>query len=400
MNDTDYNKELSKCVKCGTCKTYCPTYYEERNEVASARGKIALIKALEQNVLKPTPALVKMIYQCTMCGACESSCSPDVNVSGILTYAREKYGQKFMKARVMGDIAKMVMPHTRTAYTLARGLQSLSPSIVLKKSSLFYAPPLASQPFVAEKPFLVKSRKSKLRVAFFTGCSVNYLFPQLGEALLNILTWSGYDVIVVKEQVCCGTPLKNLGLKDEARQYALKNCKTFNSLKVDAVLTLCPTCILTLTKSYMSLVGTHVDNVIDVNRFIIDQEIVKKDFSLQNVKNIVYHNPCHLTYGVTLKDEPRKILSSLGKVNLLESDNSSKCCGFGGIFRYNFPELSIKIGQRRFEKLTETSADTIVTSCPGCIMQFQDLAKRNDCDIEVKHVVELLWDGMKRENKS
>src|SRR3990172_9343508 len=221
MNDNDYEKELSKCVKCGTCKAHCPTYYEKRNEVVSARGRIALVKALEQDLLKPTNALAEKLYQCTMCGACESSCSPGVNISGILCYAQKKFGQRYMKTRVMSDIAKIVMPHTETALTLARGLQSLSPSIALKKSSLYYAPSFASKPFVAEKPALIRSKKGRARVALFAGCSVNYLYPHQGEALLNILIRSGYDVMVVREQVCCGTALKSLGLEDESRQYAL-----------------------------------------------------------------------------------------------------------------------------------------------------------------------------------
>jgi glycolate oxidase iron-sulfur subunit len=397
MNGQEYRQELLQCVKCGACKSHCPVYYAQRDEGASARGRIALMKALEKGLLTPGSALTENFYKCTLCGACESSCSPGVNISGLLYYARKKYGENYIRTRIMRDIAKFLMPHTETVLTLARRTRSLSPSILLKKSSLSYAPDLACQPFTQGKDRIIKSsRKSKGRVAIFAGCSVNYLYPQQGEALVNILKSSGYDVVIAKEQVCCGSPLRSLGLEEEARQYAHKNCELFDSLHVDAVLTLCPGCNQTITKGYLSLMNSTIEKVVDAGCFIYDQKIVTHNISFNRSKKMIYHDPCHLIHGLHIKNEPRSILMALNNGYLLESDDTNTCCGFGGIFRYNFPDLSLEIGQRRFENLIQTGADSIVTSCPGCVMQFEDIIKRNDRDTEVKHVVEILWDGMKR----
>src|SRR3990172_6362531 len=100
-------------------------------------------------------------------------------------------------------------------------------------------------PFRREEQ-VFKVQKKRGRVAIFTGCSINFIFPNLGESLINVLQKFGYEVVLPKGETCCGNPLRSLGLEEEAVEQAKKNYRVFSRLKVEAVLSLCPTCTLTL----------------------------------------------------------------------------------------------------------------------------------------------------------
>ncbi len=226
----------------------------------------------------------------------------------------------------------------------------------------------------------------------FAGCSVNYFYPHLGDALLHILLTIGYEVVVMKGEMCCGAPLRSFGLEKEATALAEKNIELFNKMKTEAILCICPTCTMTIKNQYPLLTEKTIEKIMDVNEFFIDDKILGY---LKPVHRVVtYHDPCHLRYGLGIKNEPREILRKLHGIKFIEMQNAGECCGFGGFFRLNFQDLSKAMGGKKLAEINSTRADTIVTSCPGCIMQFEDIKNKAYAKIDVIHIVELIDEAM------
>src|SRR6266498_4368690 len=88
MRETDYIAELSKCVKCGGCKTNCPTYDEGLNEAMGARGRLTLLRGLLSSRIGQSPILNERIFSCILCGACEKLCTPGLDITEAIYHGR------------------------------------------------------------------------------------------------------------------------------------------------------------------------------------------------------------------------------------------------------------------------------------------------------------------------
>jgi glycolate oxidase iron-sulfur subunit len=233
-----------------------------------------------------------------------------------------------------------------------------------------------------DQPVYKATGTSKGRVAVFAGCSTRYLFPHLGEALVRVLSNLGYEVILPREEQCCGVPFRTLGMEDKAVDYARRNLAVFSRLKADAVVSLCPTCIVALKKMYPELIGEGTDNIMDVASFLLRHE--GRAFSKRLLMKGFYHDPCHMIYGLNITEEPRKILRECG-IELVEGDQNS-CCGFGGSYSIKFRNESIKFARARAEEIESSEAEAVFTSCPGCLLQLKKVVKKAG----VFHIIEAI----------
>jgi len=392
MNELQYFQELSKCVKCGACKAQCPTYLSALDETMGARGRIAMLGALTENRLVPTKVLSDRIFSCILCEACRDLCPTGINIPEAIYHGRVNLRDFYSRGRLLRTAIKLSYSKMDTAFSILRGLQRFSYPLLYKTGSIRYMPYIASTPF-KNTARVHKGIKKIGRVAIFAGCSVNYFYPHLGEALLNILLTKGYEVVVLKGEVCCGAPMRTLGLEEEAAKLAKVNIGLFNKMRTEAILCMCPTCTLTIKKQYPLIAGDSIEKIMDVNEFF-----VKKDFinGLRTVRQVVtYHDPCHLHYGLGIKEEPRQILKGIQGIEFIEMQNAEECCGFGGFFSLNFKELSRTIGRRKINSISSTQVDTIATSCPGCMMQLEDLIRRDITNgVNIMHIVEILDEAM------
>jgi glycolate oxidase iron-sulfur subunit len=393
MNELQYYNELSKCVKCGACKALCPTYLSALDETMGARGRIAMLGALAENRLVPTKVLSDRIFSCILCGACRDLCPTGINIPEAIYHGRVNLRDFYNKGRLLRTAIKLSYFKMDTAFSILRGLQRVSYPLLYKIGNIRYMPYIASTPF-KNTAQVHKGTKKIGRVAVFAGCSVNYFYPHLGDALLNILLTKGYEVVVLKGEVCCGAPMRTLGLEEEAAKLAKTNIELFNKMRTEAILCMCPTCTLVIRNQYPELVGDSIEKIMDVNEFFIKKDFISGLKILRRVTT--YHDPCHLRYGLAIKDEPREILKGIQGIEFIEMQNAEECCGFGGFFSLNFKELSKTIGKRKIDSISSTQADTIVTSCPGCMMQLEDLKRDVFNGVNIMHIVEVLDEAMGR----
>jgi glycolate oxidase iron-sulfur subunit len=351
-----------------------------------------MLEGLARNELEPTAGLSEGIFSCLLCEACKDLCPVGIDIPEVIYRGRNRLRRSFGRGRLIGEAARFSMPRLDTFFSFMRVMQKVFYKTLYRTGYFRYFPKVTSAPF-KNGIQLYKSKRRVGRVAIFAGCSVNYLYPNIGEALLHVLISKGYEVVILKGEVCCGAPMRSLGLEREASELAHKNIGLFKKLRVEATISLCPTCTMVMRNQYPLIVGDSVTSITDVNEFFAKRGITD---GLEMPEQIVtYHDPCHLSFGLGIRKEPREVLSAIDGIRLAEMAGAEECCGFGGFFSTLFKDLSIDIGKKKLDSIRDTQAKTVVTSCPGCIMQIEDILRSSDVSaIQIKHVVEVVEEAM------
>jgi glycolate oxidase iron-sulfur subunit len=381
------------CVKCGHCNPVCPTYIEFANEGMSARGRLELASKFLSGVIDASDTLDRRFFTCLMCGACDNSCPRGISVTRAVYEARRKLALTWKNHRPYVAAIKYACNHPVASY---RTLQFLDQTGLLSTFARF-------RPFSSIKELGLKLPGDRFkknisvfrtpepqgRVALFTGCAVDFLYPHMGAAFIQTLNAMNFEVVTSKSETCCGAPLLSMGLRDEAARLAEKNLAVFGRLKVDAVISLCPTCTHFIKDVYTDLIGEGIMNATDISKFIRKSSLTHylKPYLSKSVK-IMYHDPCHSINYLNVVEEPRKILRALGAK--LEEPSEKSCCGIGGgvgLLNNDVSEILCKNRASAFE-----SADMIVTSCPNCILQLGHMIK----DKPIKHIIELIPEGIRK----
>jgi glycolate oxidase iron-sulfur subunit len=393
MNTTHYYRELAKCVRCGACKASCPTYLNTRDETMGARGRIAMLGALTENDLEPTKSLSDKIFSCILCEACRDVCPTGINIPEAIYRGRARLKSHYKRGRLLKKSLKFSLTRMDTVFSVLRGFQKYLYPPLYKTGKLRYFPPITEEPF-KNSTRVYRNKKKIGRVSVFAGCSVNYFYPHLGDSLLNVLLSMGYEVVIIQGEVCCGAPMRSFGLERETKALAQKNIELFNKMNVEAILSMCPTCTLTIKNQYPLLMGNTIEKIMDVTEFFFRKNIVKDLKGFHG--SVTYHDPCHLRHGLGIIDEPREILKGIEGIKFIEMQNPDECCGFGGFFSMNFKELSNSIGNKKINSIKKTWADTLITACPGCMTQLEDMKIKTNTRINILHIVELIDEAIHR----
>jgi glycolate oxidase iron-sulfur subunit len=375
--------DISRCVKCGSCKAFCPTYGEEASEGMTARGRLMLLRGLRGGAIAPGPVLSDRLMSCTLCGICEASCPTGMEITEAIYEGRVRLAPADAKRKNLRKAARFSLGRPSLSFKAARFLRPLLPYL-LRRSGVPFKVALPEAPLKNSRRVFKPAGRTKGRVALFTGCAVNYLYPRLGKDLIEVLTAVGYEVVLPPGEVCCGAPLRALGLEKEAVDLSRKNVDVFGRLRAEAVLSLCPTCTVALKAHYPRLTGRGMENAMDVSEFLAERLPARRRTGKASASEsppmpgpVVYHDPCHLRYGLGVKEEPREILRAMG----FELDGREQgCCGFGVSLTHG--ELSEGLLDRRLADYGESS--TVVTSCPACMMQLGRGFRK------VFHIIELV----------
>jgi len=230
----------------------------------------------------------------------------------------------------------------------------------------------------------VKPEEKKPKIAFFTGCMIDYRLPDVGLALIDVLKEHGIDVMVPTDQVCCGSPMIRTGQTDIIEELVRKNEEVFKDY--DIILTVCAGCGATLKNDYPQY-GVNL-NVVEISEFLADK-LNTKDMEPLNMR-VTYHDPCHLARGQGIRETPREILGKIKGLEFVEMEEPNRCCGSGGGVRAGKPELAAKMGKRKVDMIKKTDADAVITICPFCEYHIRDSLVKEGSDVEVLNILRLL----------
>ena len=443
--ELERRRELaSKCRSCGTCHSVCPVFAEVRVESSAARGKVALVKAILDGDVDPSRTFDDRLQLCLNCKACVANCPNGVQVDDLVLAARsglvEAGRLPFVKRvafRFLLRRGRLLPPFGRLGSffqrVLLRGLpensvyRRLLPIVGMDRDRVLpeFAPRALTRsvpehnPAAGGSPARLDGEGRTRRIGFFVGCATNLIYPETGRAIVRTLTRAGFDVIVPRRQVCCGTPVFNSGDYVTARELARKNIQVFGRADVEAVIVCCASGGLALKREYDETLG--IDGgfgipVYDFSEFLaregllglrdangprsddvpVDADAEKADADASTTAGVrgrlrvTYHEPCHLVRGQGITEEPRELIRSLPWVEFVEMRDSDRCCGGGGSFTFMHYDVASLVGERKAECIRETDADVVVTECPSCVMQLRDMVARYGIDVEVIALADLL----------
>jgi glycolate oxidase iron-sulfur subunit len=241
--------------------------------------------------------------------------------------------------------------------------------------------------------------KGGYRVAFFPGCVVDKIYPQVGQAVLKALTHHEIGVYMPAGQACCGIPALASGDQESFDKLVLANVELFEKENFDYLLTPCATCTATMheiwplmsaskPQSLQDRIAAMSAKVMDVSQFMVDVLKVALPVEGSGVK-VTYHDPCHLKKSMGVSEQPRALLRSNPGMEFVEMAEADTCCGSGGSFNVQYYDLAKDIGSRKRDNIAASQAQVVATSCPACMMQISDMLSRNQDQVAVKHVMEI-----------
>jgi fumarate reductase (CoM/CoB) subunit B len=237
---------------------------------------------------------------------------------------------------------------------------------------------LKGQPFLEEAKENYPATNSKGKVGFFVGCYMNRRQQNMAVSTMKALNDAHYDVIVPKNQLCCGQPLMRLGMVKEAKELLLENISIFEKAGVTEIVTACPDCSYAFSEDYVRIFGNG-DRKPSFK--ISDLITLLPPAPKRKEKNIACHNPCYLSkQGISLSEE----LKSKG---IQVEEVIEDCCGAGGGVYFTRPELSQKIGKKTAQLF---NSGTVICGCPFCKEQLEQVTGN---DRKVIHYVELWNEG-------
>ncbi len=416
MIPLDPLKEIAqKCVRCGICQSVCPVFAELQKEASVARGKVTLIRKLLSEEIGYSQKLSTYVLQCLGCGACSENCPNGVRADELILAARalivEKKGLSLPKRVILRGILQSVrlLPSLLRTGSLLQGLllrRIPEESGLHLRFSLPYLdkdrfiPSIASPFFLDRYPEEVRAEEDAAKIGIFAGCSIQYLFPSIGESTVRLLARKGYSVDLPKDQTCCGLPAFGSGDIETARSLARRNLEAFERLNLEQILVPCASCFYFLKEGYLKLfpgdeeVRRWSERIVDSSIFFSRETDIFRapgcPADPEKRLRITYHDPCHLRRGMKIFQEPRKLLWSLSGIELVEMKQPNRCCGMGGSFNLIYYDLSKKIMAHKLDDIESTRAEAVVTSCMGCMIQLKDGIHQRKMDIKVLHLAEVL----------
>ena len=382
---------LRRCVHCGLCTATCPTYVLTGDERDSPRGRIYFMKQMFEE-REVTPSMTYHIDRCLSCFSSMTTCPSGVDYMHLVDLARvriEAKGRRTPRQRTLRWLVSKILPNPRlfrVALRLgwfARPFRGLVARLGLERpaAALDLIPPrLLKAQLTRPKSVLGKDPKAK-RVALMLGCVQEVLAPSISRAAIRMLRRHGVDVVVVKDETCCGALVHSMGKDEEARGYARRNIDAWTAVirekPLDAIVVTTSGCG-TLVKDYGNLLArdrgyaeraAYVSGLArDITEFI--EEIGLMPPVLWTGLRIAYHGACSLQHGQKLDQLPLTLLEQAG-YKILQVPEGHLCCGSAGTYNLLEPELAGQLRERKLANIAKVEPDVIVTANIGCMVQLQ-----------------------------
>jgi glycolate oxidase iron-sulfur subunit len=408
------DKILRACVHCGFCTATCPTYVLLGDELDSPRGRIYLIKEMLEKDKPPTQQVVKHIDRCLSCLACMTTCPSGVNYMHLVDQARVRIERDYRRPlaeRLLRAVLAYVLPRpgafrlsmhlARLGRPLARLLPtpetiSGSPTFSRRiKAMLALAPGSLPKPGPAAGSIFPPLGERRGRVALLQGCAQQVLAPRINQAAINLLTRHGIEVVLVKDEQCCGALTHHLGRDGDALARARANVAVWldeaERRGLDAILVTTSGCG-TVIKDYGFMLREDRDfagPAAEISALAKDITEYVSGIDLQPSQHhgditVAYHSACSLQHGQKITQAPKELLSKNGFV-VKDVPESHLCCGSAGTYNILQPDIASRLRDRKIANIAMIKPDMIAAGNIGCMVQIA-----GGTSVPVVHTVELL----------
>ena len=415
--DRPQQDKISTCIHCGLCLDKCPTYRTLGTEMDSPRGRVYLIKAVDEGRLQMTPSFVDHMYLCLDCRACETACPSHVEFGDLMERARGQIERNLPRTWQQRVLRRLVFaglfPHPsrlNLVFQVLKWYQRSGLQRLVRRSGLFkllpdrlgkmeaMTPELPARSFTCSVPDMIQGQAPvNHRVGFFSGCVMNLFQADIHHASSRVLQANGCDILTCKQQVCCGALHMHAGERDLARDLARRNIDAFAQQDVDVIINNAAGCgaqlktygeLLEEDPAYAERARQFSAKVQDISEFLAQSPLRGPLGPV--AKRVAYDDPCHLIHAQGVRQQPRDLLSQVPGLELVPFADAEFCCGAAGIYNITHPDMSMRILEPKLKHLEAANPDVIATGNPGCMMQLQTGVRQAQLDIPVVHPMTLL----------
>ncbi|BDE05695.1 glycolate oxidase iron-sulfur subunit [Vulcanimicrobium alpinum] len=410
-----YRDLIADCVHCGFCLPACPTYNSWGEEMDSPRGRIDLMRGIDDGVIPLDSVVAGHIDACLGCMGCVTACPSGVRYDLLIEATRAKIEEELPRDPADGAFRNFVFalfpypgrlralaPFLAFATKLglpriaAGPLGKLLPARLRQLATM--APPVSLVQTFASLPARTPARgERRARVALVAGCVQRAFFPGVNAATLRVLAAEGCEVIVPPGQGCCGALSLHSGRLDEAKRFAQALIARFERKQVDAIIINAAGCGSTL-KEYGELFAgdpawaargaAFAAKVQDISEYLaaLEPRAPRAPLSLR----VAYHDACHLAHAQRVREQPRSLLRTIPELQLLEIPSGDQCCGSAGTYNLFQPESAHEIGSRKVDNVQSVAPDMLASANPGCTLQIQSILRERGATLRAAHPIELL----------
>lgn len=434
---------INTCVHCGICLSVCPTYRVTGLEMSSPRGRILLMKNVNEGEIGvDEPEFMAQMNQCLNCRACEAACPSGVRYGEILEASRSQVvmrkadwgdrDDKVTNARSTNNqqpiteraIRAVVFKHLFKDMRLFRAFagalrvyQKSGAQGLARKTGLLklmgmgemeaMLPVISPKMLAPQNQIFAAEGERKYRVALLTGCIMGTAFARVHQATIRVLQKNGCEVVIPQDQGCCGALHTHGGDLDGGRELARANILALERAgldEFDAVISNAAGCGSTLKEYAHLLHGDEVwreraarwtGKVKDIHEFLAGIQLNTSDLKPLNV-SVTFQEPCHLAHAQRITAQPRKLLNAIPGLTLREMPESALCCGSAGVYNITQPEMAAALGERKIENAISAGAQIIATANPGCALQLANELRKRGAPAQVKFIIELLDESYSR----
>ena len=412
---------IDQCVHCGFCLPTCPTYFTWREEMDSPRGRIYLMKLGAEGNAQMTDTYVGHFDNCLGCMACLTACPSGVQYDKLIEATRAQIERHYARSfadRLFRRMIFALFPHPGRLRALTvplwlyqrsglralvhrLGLAALLPPRLSAMESLLPEVTLSGRG-TRLPPRIPAQGERRRRVGLLLGCVQRVFFADVNAATARVLAAEGCEVIVPPHQGCCGALMVHAGLEQQALAAARRLIDAFASAEVDTIVTNAAGCGSTMKeyghllrddRQYAERARLLGAKCRDVSEVLAELEPRARRHSLGAPGvplRVAYHDACHLQHAQNVRRQPRRVLSGIPQVELVEISDAALCCGSAGIFNLIEPRAAADLGDRKVQACLATEPDVIVSGNPGCLLQLGAALARAGRTIPVLHTIQLL----------
>ena len=411
-------KQIYQCVRCASCLNVCPVYTLVGGHVYGhiyAGGIGAILTAF----LNSMGDFEKINELCIGCRKCTTVCPGKIEIPDLIEELRARSVKEHGLPFVVQTLFDNVISNRKVFHTLLRlgsiGQKPLQSGRLIRHLPLFLAgltkdrslPAVADTPLRDRIPRITKKiSKPVKRIAFFSGCSTDFIFPETGEAVYKLLQDLNTEVVFPEDQSCCGKPMLGMGDRDASKKVAKRNIEAFEAANADIIISACPTCTETWHSTYSQIFAdepqwqARADKLGQKTReftsFVAEEyEKAGRLAPTTGGKKVTYHDSCHMKRGLNIYEEPRALIKATTGYEFVEMKDSDKCCGMAGAFGVKYSDLSRPILAQKMENIKNTDAEIVAVACPACMMQINGGLDKQLPNVKIKHVAELLAEQIK-----
>jgi heterodisulfide reductase subunit D len=414
--------DMSRCVKCKGCtwvdhvympgvrySTRCPSATRYLFDSYGAYGKMRIGLGLVEGRLDYSDELLKILYACTLCGACDVGCKRNLDLEIELTL-------EALRVKAVRDGKGPMPAHRKAARNIIEKHNSLGAAH--KNRMGWITDGIQPSP--------------RADVLYFVGCAASYTHPEIARATAKILQASGTPFMLLADEWCCGNTLYSVGMIDEARELAQRNVEAVRQTGAKTLLVSCAEGYRMWKVDYPKMLGiSTADLGFEVVHLVeyVAESIRKGALKLTNRVDLrlTYHDPCSLSrlsepwvpwkgerglWGVVspplerrrgthgVYEAPRDVLKLIPGVELVEMPRMREnafCCGAGRGTREAFPEFAAWAADERLTEVGEVGAEALVSACPWCKDNFAQSVSRKQGNLKVFDFSELVLSAIGRE---